>query len=58
MLAHNDGVQQLAVASPTEQGAVETQMLAGVRNVNGTATLELASANDPLRPPVASGHPA
>ncbi|BEP14690.1 hypothetical protein acdb102_30010 [Acidothermaceae bacterium B102] len=51
VLAHDDGVQQLAVASPTEQGAIETQMLAGVRNENGTATLELATAN------ILSDHP-
>ena len=46
VLAHNDGVQQLSVAPPTEQGTVETQLLAGVRNANGTASLVLATAND------------
>ena len=51
VLAHNDGVQQLAVASPTEQGSLETQMLAGVRNENGSATLVLATANDPADHP-------
>ena len=38
VLEHAEGIKQLAVATPTEDEQVATQLLAGVRTVNGTPT--------------------
>jgi hypothetical protein len=52
VLEHAEGVQQLAVASPTElPSGLETQLLAGVRSEGGAKTLVLATAKDPRPQP-------